>query len=161
MEAYAALDLAIERDGEDDFMFKICDHIASGESLESVGRIVGVRSTVLKKWIRGKESRIEDYELAKQCFADGLVWSGLEAARDATVENVQVAKLQVDTYHKMAGRLSRDEWGEKVQMEVKQTHSVDIKNLLELREAKLMALDDKVVGVALPTGAVETQLVEL
>lgn len=55
--------------------------------------------------------RMKEWELAKRCFADGLVWEGLQAAKDATPEDVAVARLQVDTYHKTAGKMSKVEWG--------------------------------------------------
>ena len=103
---------------------------------------------------------MQAWELAKRCFADGLVYESLKEARDADIDTVQVAKLRSDVYSKTAGKVSREEWGDKVQMEVKQTHSVDIKNLLELREARLMALDVPVVVQAQPVPVVQ-QVVEV
>ena len=96
-----------------------------------------------------------------KCFADGLVYESLKEARDADIDTVQVAKLRSDVYSKTAGKVSREEWGDKVQMEVKQTHSVDIKNLLELREARLMALDVPVVVQAQPMPVVQQVCVRL
>ena len=138
-EAWAALDAAIIKDGEDDFMFKICDFTAQGEGLESVGRIVGVRAPVLKKWIKGEKWRLDDYEDAKKDFATRLIYEGLESARDATPEDVSVRRLQSDVFHKTAGKMSRDEWGEKQQVEVMNV-SVDFRGLLEARENRLTAL---------------------
>jgi len=69
-----------------------------------------------------------------------LIWESLSAARDADSETVAVARLQADHFSKMAGRLSRDEWGDKQQVEIKTTHTVDIRGLLEAREARLMGI---------------------
>lgn len=86
-----------------------------------------------------KPERMQAWELAKRCFADGLAYEGLEAVKGAGPETVQVAKLQFDAYTKTAGKVSRDEWGEKQQVEVTNV-SVDFRGLLEARESRLMAL---------------------
>jgi hypothetical protein len=94
---------------------------------------------VLKKWIKGEKWRLDDYEDAKKDFATRLIYEGLESARDATPEDVSVRRLQSDVFHKTAGKMSRDEWGEKQQVEVMNV-SVDFRGLLEARENRLTAL---------------------
>ena len=124
-QAYAALDAAIAKDGEYELMFKVCDLTAEGESIESVGRAVGVRAPVLKKWIKGEKWRLDDYEDAKKDFASRLIYEGLASARDATPEDVAVRRLQVDAYHKTAAKMSREEWGEQKQLSVIEGMTMD------------------------------------
>lgn len=161
-EAYAALDAAIAKDGEDELMFKICDLTAQGESIESVGRAVAVRAPVLRKWIKGEKWRLDDYEDAKKDFASRLIYEGLESARDATPEDVAVRRLQVDAYHKTAGKMSRDEWGDKQQVEVSMNGLVSLKELMRLRDERVQALTDGRNVIDLPVVVVEeSRVVEI
>lgn len=139
-EGFARLDALLADHGEGWLLSAFVSRISEGESPVSVSAGLGLPWFVVRGWLEDSPARMAQMELGKRCFADGLVWEGLEAARDATPESVSVDRLKVDTYHKLAARLSRDEWGDKVQMDVKTTHTVDIKGLLEAREARLMTL---------------------
>lgn len=139
-DGYAMLDDLIAEKGEDGVLAMVCTRIADGEDPRRIAVNNGIPWMVLRRWLEDSPERMKEWELAKRCFADGLVWEGLAAARDAGVENVQVAKLQADHFTKMAGKMSRDEWGDKQQVEVKNVHKVDIRGLLEAREAKLLAM---------------------
>ena len=99
----------IESDGEDDLLEAICSRVAEGENPVSVAKSMGFSWFVLREWLEDGE-RMKRLELAKRCFADGLMWSSLEAARDAEPETVGVARLQVDAYQKAAGKMSRVDW---------------------------------------------------
>lgn len=100
----------IESEGEDSVLEMLCSRVAEGENPQDIARGMGLSWFVVREWLEDG-NRMKRIELAKRCFADGLVWQGLAAARDATVEDVAVARLQVDTYHKVAGKMSRVEWG--------------------------------------------------
>ena len=159
-EGWSRLDALIAEDGEEGVLARVMTRIAIGDDPRDIALGMGMPWYVLRKWLEDKQERMQAWELAKRCFADGLVYESLKEARDADINTVQVAKLRSDVYSKTAGKVSREEWGDKVQMEVKQTHSVDIKNLLELREARLMALDVPVVVQAQPMPVVQ-QVVEV
>jgi len=154
------LDSLIAEDSEEGVLAMVMTRIAIGDDPREIALGMGMPWYVLRKWLEDKAERMQAWELAKRCFADGLVYESLKEARDADIDTVQVAKLRSDVYSKTASKVSREEWGDKVQMEVKQTHSVDIKNLLELREARLMALDVPVVVQAQPVPVVQ-QVVEV
>ena len=139
-EGYAMLDDLITEKGEDGVLAMVCTRIADGEDPRRIAVNNGMPWLVMRRWLEDSPERMKQWELAKRCFADGLVWEGLAAARDADIENVQVAKLQADVFHKTAAKMSRDEWGDKQQVEVKNVHKVDIRGLLEAREAKLLAM---------------------
>ena len=137
----AELDGIVNRMGESDFMEEICSRVAEGDDPRQIAKNMGLTWFVLKEWLKdGDGEKWKRVEFAKGCFADGLVWESLSAARDADSETVAVARLQADHFSKMAGRLSRDEWGDKQQVEIKTTHTVDIRGLLEAREARLMGI---------------------
>lgn len=126
-------------DDEQSFLEGICSRVADGENPQEIARSLGLSWFVVREWLEGGD-KMDRIALAKRCFADGLVWQGLEAARDADIENVAVARLQAEHFTKVAGKLSRDEWGDKQQVEVKNVHQVDIRGLLEAREARLLAI---------------------
>lgn len=129
----------VEADGEDELLEEICARVADGDNPQDIARSMGLSWFVVREWLEDG-NKMRRIELAKRCFADGLVWESLAAARDADSDNVAVARLQADHFSKMAGRLSRDEWGDKQQVEIKTTHTVDIRGLLEAREARLMGI---------------------
>jgi hypothetical protein len=110
-EGYAMLDNLIAEMKEEGLLAMVCTRIAEGDDPRLIATGNGMPWLVLRKWMEDAPERMKEWELAKRCFADGLVWEGLEAARDAKPEDVAVKRLQVDTYHKTAGRMSRVEWG--------------------------------------------------
>lgn len=70
---------------------------------------------VMRQWLEDKPERMAEWELAKRCFADGLVYEALREVRDSGLEHVQLAKLRSEHYGKTAAKLSRAEWGEQKQ----------------------------------------------
>lgn len=100
----------VEEVGADEFLEMLCSRVAEGESPVEISRNIGLSWFVVREWLEAGD-KMKRLELAKRCFADGLVWEGLEAARDATPESVSVDRLKVDTFHKIAGKMSRVEWG--------------------------------------------------
>ena len=54
---------------------------------------------------------MQAWELAKRCFADGLVYESLKEVRDCGLEEVPLARLRSETYQKTAGKVSKVEWG--------------------------------------------------
>ena len=110
-EGWSRLDALIAEDGEDGVLAMVATRIAIGDDPREIALGMGMPWLVLRKWMEDAPERMKEWELAKRCFADGLVWEGLQAAKDATPEDVAVARLQVDTYHKTAGKMSKVEWG--------------------------------------------------
>ena len=145
-EGFARLDALIAEHGEEWVLSAFVSRIAEGEAPHEVAVGMGFPSFVMRSWLEDEPERMSRMELGKRCFADGLVWQGLAAARDADVDNVAVARLQAEHFSKMAGRLSRDEWGDRQQVEVKNVHQVDIRGLLEAREARLLEMVIPVEG---------------
>lgn len=159
-DGWARLTAAVEEHGEQWVLDSVVSRIAEGENPREIAVSQGYPWYVLRRWLEDSPSRMQAWELGKRCAADRLLYEGLRVARDATVEGVQVSKLQVDTYSKVAGKMNREEWGEKVQMDVRAVHSVDIRALLEAREARLMAIEPQVEPVRLPVVVEQEEMQE-
>jgi len=83
-------------------------------ALVSETRMRGWSWGALWKWIVGDVTRYSEYMQALEAYvqAKGLETVGI--ADGATAEDVAVAKLQVDTRFKLAGKVDRARWGDKV-----------------------------------------------
>ena len=123
-EGWSRLDALIAEYDEKSVLDMVTTRIAVGENPQGIALSMGMPWMVMRKWMEDKPERMQAWELAKRCFADGLAYEGLKAVKEADPETVQVAKLQFDAYTKTAGKVSREEWGEKVQVEINQTISV-------------------------------------
>lgn len=110
-EGFARLDAQIAEYGEEWVLDSFVARISDGEAPHKIAVGMGYPWFVLRSWLEDKPERVRAWELGKRCFADGLSYEGLRAARDATPDDVSVARLQVDTYQKTASRLNRVEWG--------------------------------------------------
>lgn len=146
-EGWSRLDAMIAEYDEKSVLDMVTTRIAVGENPQGIALSMGMPWMVMRKWMEDKPERMQAWELAKRCFADGLAYEAIQSVKDADVDNVQVAKLQFDAYTKTAGKVSREEWGEKVQVEINQTISV----LDALEEARLRVAG--VTAVPVPAAA--------
>lgn len=108
---------------------EICDRLAKGESLRSIcadeegGWIPG--ETTIRRWLAEGEANAEgpfgefrrQYALARDAQADTKFDQAWQIAKDATAENVQVARLQIDTIRWQTGKLAPKKYGDKVHNE--------------------------------------------
>jgi len=123
------LDQLIAGMGEDGLLAMVCTRISEGESLRHIALGNGMPQLVLRRWMEDDPKRMKEWELADRCFADSLAYEGLSAAKEATVEDVAVARLRVDAYNKAAGKLARAKWGERQEITV--THEISVLGALE------------------------------
>lgn len=107
------MDALLEQLGADGALRMVCTRIADGEDPRDIARLNGMPWMVLRKWMEDEPERIREWELAKRCFADGLVYESLREVRDAGLEEVPLARLRSESYGKMAAKLSRVEWGDR------------------------------------------------
>ena len=96
-----------------DLAGEIGERIAQGERLWDIARGLGVKRRQLKRWIDADPERLAEYTAGLEAMADELAMDTLEEARGANPETVGVAKLRVDTFFKMAGKLDSTRWGDK------------------------------------------------
>jgi len=103
----------------DEIAEQICDRIARGESLKQIladkesGWLPG-ESTVYR-WLAENDFFRERYAHAREAQADGEFDQAKAIAMSATPENVQVARLQVDTIKWRAAKLAPKKYGDKIE----------------------------------------------
>lgn len=105
------MDAMIAEDGEEGVLSRVMTRIAIGDDPREIALGMGMPWYVLRKWLEDKAERMQAWELAKRCFADGLVYESLREVRDAGLEEVPLARLRSETYQKTAGKVSKVEWG--------------------------------------------------
>ena len=101
---------------------EICERLAKGESLRAIcGDQEGgwlPSETTVRRWLAGAEDWNEEfrrqYAYARDVQADTKFDQAWDIAEKATAENVQVARLQIDTIKWQAGKLAPKKYGEKV-----------------------------------------------
>jgi hypothetical protein len=152
-EGWSRLDAMIAEDSEEGVLARVMTRIAIGDDPREIALSMGMPWLVLRKWLEDKPERMEEWALADRCFADGLAYEGLKAVKEADPETVQVAKLQFDAYTKTAGKVSREEWGEKVQVEINQT--ISVLDALEEARGRLGRMDTLPVPVTIQQENVE------
>lgn len=92
---------------------KICERIAMGESLEEICACVGFPSEgTVYRWLSDDLIFQDLYARARDVQADRGFDQAWKIARDATVEDAHVARLQVDTIKWRVGKLSPRKYGD-------------------------------------------------
>jgi hypothetical protein len=112
-EGWSRMDRMITEHGEEGALALIMTRVSEGEDPRDIARGNGMPWMVMRRWLEDKAERMAEWELAKRCFADGLVYEGLQVVRDASVESVPLARLQSEVYGKQAAKMSRVEWGDR------------------------------------------------
>lgn len=93
----------------------IIEFIASGGTISSLCRTLGVGNTTFDRWVeRGGETRMASYARARVRAGQSLAEQTIDIADAATPQEAQVAKLRVDTRRWLASKLS-DEFSDKQQ----------------------------------------------
>ena len=96
-------------------------------SLRSVAKKLGAPRGAFVEWFTTEHAAI--YDAALKVVAADLAVTAMQAALDATPEDVAVAKLQADTALKIAGRFDRARYGDQ---------SVSVKNAVIVADAGLV-----------------------
>lgn len=111
---YAVLDNLIAEHGSEWLVGQIITRMAEGDEPKDVALSLGVHYVYLKRWL--EEHAAEDIALARRAHSDMLVAEALSEVRNTDVDNLQVAKARADVYLKVAGKASKAEWGDGVQV---------------------------------------------
>lgn len=154
-EAWAKL-TALNEDGT--FAERFLGLVAEGEDPTRLAHdVFGVTWWVVREWIESSTDRMQAYESAKRAGADRLMYDALGEVRGAGIETVQLAKLRADRFDRMAGKLDRKQWGDKVEVTVEQTiNIVDV-----LKEARARVVGKIVEGNAERVPDVVPQIQEM
>jgi hypothetical protein len=103
------------------------DRLAEGESPVAIAAAVKVKYAVLGRVVEESESLQTRYDGALRIAAEKRAHEALEIADDADPESVSVAKLQVDTRLRVAGKWFRGRYGDSVQVDVTKRVVLDLK----------------------------------
>ena len=88
--------------GEEDLF----ERILSGQSVRSINAELGIGWRAVYKWLDAVDGRRERYNDALQQAGHAYAARAVDTAQNATSENVNVARLQVDTDKWMASKLN-------------------------------------------------------
>lgn len=116
-----------EAGGEDELAFVICAQVASGCTLTDWCVHYAIERGLVWAFLTETDERLQRYLRALQGVADEDVSETKAIADGATPEDVGVAKLQIDTRFRRAGKYHRDRFGDQL------TVVQDKRVVLELR----------------------------
>ena len=104
---------------------RFIEAVEAGESVKDACKLAGVAWGSLNRWLADTSNLTADgepmatrYARARVTSAEGFADKALQAANDATIEDVQVRRLQVDVYKWRAAMANPKAWGDKQQVEV-------------------------------------------
>ena len=141
----AQLTHIIDEIGDDGLMSLIVEKLSEGCKPSDVARDLCVPFVVLWQWMAADPKRQQLYNHGWEMYAQDLHAETIQIADEATTDDVQVAKLRVDTRFKAASSYDRKRFGATVKHDV-EVIGVDIKGLLEQRRQRI---ENVVEGVVL------------
>lgn len=119
---------------------EICERLAVGETLISIcldDHMPG--ETTVYRWLASMPEFRDNYSQAREVQADHEFDRASNIAYQATVENFQVARLQIDTIKWRAAHLRPKKYGPRMEMGVEGTLGLDVVNHTSRDRAKAMA----------------------
>ena len=142
--SWARLDAEVASGNFED---KFLSLVAEGEDPSYLAwNVFGISWRVMRQWIEGSNELMREFESAKKAGADKLMYEALKEVKGADTDTVALAKLRADRYDRMAGKMDRPQWGDKVEVSVEQKISiVDV-----LREARGRVIEVEEEKSALP-----------
>lgn len=94
---------------------KICAQVMAGMPLVRICAAEDMpHPASVYRWFRERKDFCENYKLAKEDQADYFVEDILQIADEASVENVQVARLRVDTRKWAASKYKPKKYGDRI-----------------------------------------------
>ncbi len=146
---YTLLDDLISERGEEWMFETLMEGSRRGMTLKEIADGLGLKWWVFREWV--EENCAGKIGLADRERAEELEKRSNNQIETAIGETLAVDKFKVEQWMKLAGKLNRDRYGDKVEMKVTNTHTFDIRGLLAQREARLEALAMEQVPVTIPT----------
>jgi len=120
---------------------EICEQISAGKGLVEICQPDDMPAvSAVYKWLAQDAALVEQYARARETQADYYFDEIREISDRADADNVQVARLQVDTRKWMAGKLRPKKYGDKTVLDV----NVSLENMDDAElMAELAALKDQ------------------
>ena len=95
----------------------ICEHVATGEPLESYCKENGLMSRTVRLWLAKDPSFRADYHQAREIAGDKMVSTMMEICEDYDDATVQSRKLHVDAIKWTLSRHCRSVYGDQQKIE--------------------------------------------
>lgn len=92
---------------------RICERIADGETMTDIAREYGIGRSVMQDWFKRDPARREALRRARETAASALADQALTIADTTDAQNVQVAKLRIETRRWLASRMDPEQYGER------------------------------------------------
>lgn len=116
----------------------ICQLIAQGESLRSICERSSMPSlSMVFRWLNEQSLFREQYARAREAQTEKMLEDMLFIADSATPENVNVAKLQVDTRKWAMAKLAPKKYGDKVTQEITGVNGAPIEQKISMDLSRL------------------------
>jgi hypothetical protein len=131
------------------------DRLAEGESPMGIAVAVKVKYAVLCRVVEEDERLQTRYDAALRGAAEKRAHEALAIADAADAETVGVAKLQVDTRLKVAGKWFKGRYGDSVQVDVTKRVVLDLKFGRAEPEKPVERLVNEVPATVLPAPVLE------
>ena len=90
---------------------RISTRVAEGESLKDLAKAWGVPYGMLARWIADDDSRRAQYEIGLALYADAEAMECIRIADGATLEDVAVSRLQIETRIKLIAKWDKQRYG--------------------------------------------------
>ena len=135
----------------DDVWTEVLEQISSGEFVRVIAERPGMPSVSgIKRKVASDPAFAAAYNEARVEQSHAHAERSVMAARNATPDTAQMARLQFDAERWMAGKLAPRTYGDKIQQEVQMSGALDVNELKkESREqllARLRELEGKASG---------------
>lgn len=132
----------------DEIALEICDRLVRGEPLLEICQLPHMPGdATVYRWLETNIPFRDQYARARDVQADRKFDEAWIIARDATIENAHVARLQVDTIKWQAGKMAPKKYGDlkRVEMtgadggaiQVESTQVLDLSNLDDTQRDQL------------------------
>ncbi len=125
-------------------MSLIVEKLSEGCKPSDIARDLHLPFMVMWEWLGADEKRMRAYNHGWEMYASDIHAETIEIADTATIEEVPLAKLRIDTRFKAASSYDKKRFGATVKHDV-EVIGVDIKQLLEQRRQRIEHVVDGMV----------------
>jgi DNA-binding transcriptional ArsR family regulator len=135
---------------DDEFFESIMEAVASGQSVSTFARALGLSATRMSSWLSTlkDEAKVVRYEEARRCRAAMMADRILDVCDQVETGLIspQMARIIVDNLKWIAARLDPNIWGDKIQIkgEIKTTTEMHLEAVRELSK-RVKNRDDRTV----------------
>lgn len=121
--------------------------MASRMTLEQACERLEIKPGLVRSWILKSEEYAWMYRQGRLMFAQALVDEAVRVADSSTIQTVQVDRLKVDTYLKVAAKMNPAEFGDRQIVDGRVEGSIEVRVVEE--EGAKKTLDTRAVEVGI------------